>query len=243
MKKYAIYIRVSTQKQGRSHLGMEAQLQDCENYIRSVGGVISKVFQDVESGTSRTREGLWSAIEHCKTTGETLVIAKLDRLARDVEFTFRIINTGVDIHFVDMPMVNTIILGVFAAVSQYERELTSKRTTVALAAKKARNEPRCGDPGCWGRITGASRKEVMSIANAASAAASRKKAKENPHNIAFKHFMEDWEEIHGPIGWQADWISISAKLQSRGYKTASGLDFTPMRAHSMYNKIKQLYQQ
>ena len=242
MKHYAIYIRVSTQKQGKSHLGMEAQLQDCENYVRSVGGSVSKVFQDVESGKSRTRDGLWGAIEHCKATGETLVIAKLDRLARDVEFTFRIINTGIDIHFVDMPQVNTIILGVFAAVAQYERELTSKRTTVALAAKKARNEPRCGDNECWGRITGASRKEVLSVAQAASAAAKRKRAQENPCNIAFKHFIEDWEEIHGQIGWQADWIAISAKLQSRGYKTPTGLDFTPVRAHSMYNKIQKLYQ-
>ena len=233
---------MSTKGQSESGLGLLSQRQSCEEYVRSVGGEVSKVFQDIESGKSETREGLWSAIEHCKATGETLVIAKLDRLARNVEFTFRVINTGIDIHFVDMPQVNTIILGVFASVAQYEREIIAARTKAALDAKKARGELTGGCKELWGKVTGTNRKESMSITQAASAAAKRKRAQDNPCNIAFKHFIEDWEEIHGPIGWQADWISISAKLNSRGYKTPTGLDFNPVRAHSMFNKIQKLYQ-
>ena len=96
MKKYSIYIRVSTQKQNDSHLGLEAQTKTCKDYIASVDGEVDKIFVDVKSGKSRNREGLWNAIEHCKQTRQTLVFAKLDRLARDVEFTFQVKNTGID---------------------------------------------------------------------------------------------------------------------------------------------------
>lgn len=133
---FVSYIRVSTQKQGRSGLGLEAQRKMCADFVASRGGEIVREFMDVESGTHRDRKGLWGAIDYCKANKLPLVIAKLDRLARDVEFTFKVINTGIEIHFTDMPTVNTMILGVFAAVAQYERELTSDRTKKALAVKK-----------------------------------------------------------------------------------------------------------
>lgn len=138
-KEFCTYLRVSTTKQGASGLGLDAQRKICGDYIHANGTHVAE-FSDVESGTHRDRKGLWDAIEYCKKNGSTLVIAKLDRLARDVEFTFKVINTGIEIHFCDMPQVNTMILGVFASVAQYERELTSKRTRDALAAKKARGE-------------------------------------------------------------------------------------------------------
>lgn len=137
MKQYATYLRVSTQKQGARGLGMAAQRDMCDGFIRQNGGTCVREFSDVESGTHRDRRGLWQAIDYCKTNGYSLVIAKLDRLARDVEFTFRVINTGIDIHFADMPVVNSMILGVFASVAQYEREMCSKRTRDALAVKRA----------------------------------------------------------------------------------------------------------
>lgn len=137
MKNFATYIRVSTQKQGRSGLGLEGQRAMCAAFVKTHGGEVVKEFSDVESGTHRDRKGLWEAIEYCKRNNCPLVIAKLDRLARDVEFTFKVINTGIEIHFTDMPAVNTMILGVFASVAQYERELVSARTKQALAAKKA----------------------------------------------------------------------------------------------------------
>lgn len=133
---FVSYIRVSTRKQGNSGLGMEAQRTINGQYVGSVGGTVIAEYTDVESGTHRNRPGLQEAIAHCKRTGATLVIAKLDRLARDVEFTFKVVNSGISIHFCDMPEVNTMILGVFASVAQYERELTSKRTKAALAEKK-----------------------------------------------------------------------------------------------------------
>lgn len=137
MKKYVVYIRVSTQKQGRSGLGLESQQKICNDFIVSNQGEKVAEFKDVESGTHRDRKGLLDAIDYCKTNGCALVIAKLDRLARDVEFCFKVVNTGIEIHFCDMPTINTLLLGVFAAVAQYERELTSDRTKKALAVKKA----------------------------------------------------------------------------------------------------------
>lgn len=134
--KYVTYLRVSTTKQGASGLGIEAQRKMCLDFIKRNNGESVAEYIDVESGTHRDRKGLWQAIDFCKRNGTPLVIAKLDRLARDVEFTFRVINSGIEIHFTDMPVINTMILGVFAAVAQYERELCSTRTKAALEQKK-----------------------------------------------------------------------------------------------------------
>ena len=134
---YCTYLRVSTQKQGRSGLGLDAQRKMCADFINARGGMGIEEFIDVESGTHRNRKGLQNAIAYCKQHSCPLVIAKLDRLARDVEFCFKVVNTGIEIHFCDMPQMNTLLLGVFAAVAQYERELTSDRTKKALAVKKA----------------------------------------------------------------------------------------------------------
>lgn len=138
MNTYCTYLRVSTQRQGAQGLGIAAQRNMCENFIKQNKGKQVQEFMDVESGTHRDRKGLWQAIDYCKKNGCSLVIAKLDRMSRDVEFTFKVINTGIDIHFTDMPVLNSMILGVFAAVAQYEREMVSTRTKQALAVKKSR---------------------------------------------------------------------------------------------------------
>ena len=149
MKQYVTYLRVSTQRQGAQGLGISAQRAMCDNFIKQNSGKHIQEFMDVESGTHRDRKGLWDAIDYCKKNNCSLVIAKLDRLARDVEFTFKILNTGIDIHFTDMPVVNSMILGVFAAVAQYEREMVSTRTKQALDAKKARGEKTGGASEKW----------------------------------------------------------------------------------------------
>lgn len=149
MKQFAVYIRVSTRKQGNSGLGLAAQQKICGEFIKAQGGEQVAEFKDVESGTHRDRKGLLAAIDYCKRNDCALVIAKLDRLARDVEFCFKVVNTGIEIHFCDMPTLNSLLLGVFASVAQYERELTSDRTTKALAAKKARGEALGGATDSW----------------------------------------------------------------------------------------------
>lgn len=146
---YATYLRVSTQKQGMSQLGLTSQRNMCQHFIDQHGGKLGMEFVDVESGTHRDRKGLWGAIDYCKVNKCPLVIATLSRLARDVEFCFKVINTGIDIHFVDMPQLNTLLLGVFASVAQYERELTSERTKKALAVKKEQGHRLGGATDAW----------------------------------------------------------------------------------------------
>lgn len=231
MRKFVIYIRVSTQRQGQSGLGLEAQTKICNEFITQHNGKCIAMFKDIESGKSRTRQGLWSAIDYCKTNNCPLVIAKLDRLARDVEFTFKVINSGVEIHFCDMPMVNTMILGVFASVAQYERELISTRTKMALDAKKARGE-------FWVRNTD------TSIANKASAISRRERAKNNRHNVFLSKYIADWENDNEPITRHTSIISIQSlcnKLNNLGATTSTGLEFNPQRLRAMVTKIKKLY--
>lgn len=182
--KFVIYTRVSTTKQGESGLGLDSQRKMCMDLIEREGGQCVKEFQDVESGKSRTRPGLWGAIDYCKAMSTdknpcTLVIAKLDRLARDVEFTFKVIGTGIQIRFVDMPVVNTMILGVFATVAQYERELIASRTKGALDAIRddiKRNGGHMSKSGRWIKSIGGQKGQDVSAAAAAAAVSHTKQA-------------------------------------------------------------------
>ena len=229
-KPYCAYYRVSTQKQGNSHLGLEAQQKMCEDFAKANGGTIVASFEDVESGKSRTREGLWQAIEFCKEHNYPLVIGKLDRLARDVEFTFKVINTGVEIHFTDMPMVNTMILGVFASVAQYERELVSIRTKQALAAKKARGET-------WVRNSDTTKAIIQSAKNKIA------RAKANPTNVFFYNYVMQFEKRNGRLdpkdkeGYQ----KLADELNGLGQKTVTGLPYTKTRCQGLVIKMRKRF--
>ena len=187
--KYVTYLRVSTQKQGASGLGLEAQRKMCAEFIARNNGESVREFVDVESGTHRNRKGLWEAIEYCKREGCELVIAKLDRLARDVEFTFRVINTGIAIHFTDMPVVNSMILGVFAAVAQYERELTSDRTKKALREKKAQGFALGAASEAYRDSMAAKTPEERSASRVKAGATKTRHAMENRSTQAFLQIM------------------------------------------------------
>ena len=132
------YLRVSTQKQGRSGLGLEAQKRAVMDYLN--GGDWDSIgeYVEVESGKKGDRKELAQALEHCKLTGATLVIAKLDRLSRDAHFLLGLQKSGVEFVAVDMPDANQLTVGIMALVAQQEREAISKRTKEALAAAKVR---------------------------------------------------------------------------------------------------------
>lgn len=229
MRNYAIYTRVSTQRQGASGLGLEAQKKICTDYITNVHGEHTKDFTDVESGTHRDRVGLWQAIRHCKDSGDTLVIAKLDRLARDVEFIFKVVNSGIDIHFCDMPQVNTMILGIFASVAQYERELISKRTKEALKMKKAK-----------GYKLGNAKGTDMERANANSAKVRREKAQNNQNNkIAWEIIKR--EANHEPPTSEECRL-IAETLNNMDVPTSRGLPFNEGRVRNAYYNLKKIYE-
>lgn len=136
MGKYIAYYRVSTTKQGQSGLGLEAQQAAVMNFIKDAALIAE--YTEIESGKKSNRTVLAKAIDHAKKEGATLVIAKLDRLSRDVEFIFKLRNTGIDFICCDMPEANTLTIGIMAVMVQAERERISQRTKDALKALKAR---------------------------------------------------------------------------------------------------------
>jgi DNA invertase Pin-like site-specific DNA recombinase len=138
---YIAYYRVSTDKQGRSGLGLEAQQEAVAPYRDQ----ITHSFTEIESGSDNHRPQLAAAIAMCKSTGATLLIAKIDRLSRDAGFLLTLRSSGLAIMAADMPHVGTLEFGIRAVFAQHEREEISRRTKAALAAAKARGQ-KLGSP-------------------------------------------------------------------------------------------------
>lgn len=143
--KFIAYLRVSTDKQGRSGLGIEAQRKAVSDYLNGGNWQLLAEYVEIESGKRNDRPQLLAALMHAKATGATIVIAKLDRLARNVAFISNLMESGVEFVAVDMPMANRLTVHVLAAVAEHEREMISQRTKVALAAAKARGT-KLGNP-------------------------------------------------------------------------------------------------
>lgn len=138
--RFVAYYRVSTKAQGISGLGLEAQEQGVNQFLNGGNWQLLASYTDVESGTRKgnNRPELGKAIAHAKRTKATLVIAKLDRLARNVAFVSNLMESGVDFVAADMPQANRLTIHILAAVAEAEAEMISKRTKEALAAAKAR---------------------------------------------------------------------------------------------------------
>lgn len=138
MTAFITYSRVSTDRQGRSGLGLEAQAAAIEAHVQSVGGKVVESFVEVESGKNDDRPELAKALALCKRKKATLLIAKLDRLSRDAHFLLGLQKSGVPFVAADMPFADSFTVGVLALVAQKEREMISARTKDALKAAKAR---------------------------------------------------------------------------------------------------------
>jgi DNA invertase Pin-like site-specific DNA recombinase len=134
MKNYVAYYRVSTQKQGNSGLGLQAQKETVNNFIRN-NSLIAE-YTEIESGKNDRRIELKKAIDFATANNAILVIAKLDRLSRNASFIFQLQDSKVDFVCCDIPDANTMTIGIFAVIAQQERELISERTKKALRAKK-----------------------------------------------------------------------------------------------------------
>ena len=135
---YIAYYRVSTDRQGRSGLGLEAQCQAVHQHLAANAGELVAEYTEVESGKRSDRPQLAAALSECKLRGATLVIAKLDRLARNVAFIANLMESGVEFVAVDNPDASKLMLHMLAAFAEHEREQISIRTKAALAAAKAR---------------------------------------------------------------------------------------------------------
>jgi DNA invertase Pin-like site-specific DNA recombinase len=145
--KWISYLRVSTDRQGKSGLGIEAQRNSVAEYLNGGSWKLVKEFVEVESGKNADRPMLAGAIKACRAYGAKLVIAKLDRLSRDAHFLPGLEKAGIDFVAADMPNANRLTVGIMAMVAEEERRMISKRTKDALAAAKRRGKKLGGDRG------------------------------------------------------------------------------------------------
>lgn len=145
MSKFVAYYRVSTERQGQSGLGLEAQKTTVERHIAGVGGEIIGEYTEVESGKRVTRPHLVAAIKAAREAGAALVVAKLDRLARNARYLLAIRDSGIGLVFCDIPCVpdgatGKLIVGQMALVAEFERDRISERTKAALAVLRGRGK-------------------------------------------------------------------------------------------------------
>jgi DNA invertase Pin-like site-specific DNA recombinase len=204
--KYVAYLRVSTDQQGRSGLGLEAQRETVQRFVRDRGGtIIAPEFLEVESGKRNDRPQLDKAMKRCRLTGATLVVAKLDRLSRNAAFLMTLRDSGVEFVAADLPEANTMTVGVMATVAQHEREMISKRTEAALKAAKAR-----------GTRLGGLREGAPDIAQYQAAAIEAKKAR------ADATAEERREEIEAMQSEGLSLNAMAARLNAEGVVTSRG---------------------
>lgn len=138
MEKYVAYYRVSTQRQGKSGLGLEAQEAAVMDYLGDKADNLVASFTEVESGKIADRPKLSEALAACRLHQARLIIAKLDRLSRDAHFLLGLKKSGVSFVAADMPEANEMVVGIMAVVAENERQMISQRTKAALRAAKER---------------------------------------------------------------------------------------------------------
>lgn len=204
--KYVAYYRVSTARQGRSGLGLDAQRSAVADYLNGGSWELLGEFTEVESGKRNDRPELARALDACRKQKATLVIAKLDRLARNVHFISGLMESRVDFVAVDMPTANRLTVHILAAVAEHEREAISARTKAALGAAKARGK-RLGwaNPARQDRARAAARGAAGNRARAARFAA-------NVLPVVRAIRAAGVSTLEG----------IAAALNARGIKTARG---------------------
>lgn len=162
MCRVVAYYRVSTEAQGRSGLGLDAQRHSVRALCEGRSWQIVAEYTEVESGKRNDRPQLEAALADARRTGAKLVVAKLDRLSRNAEFTLRMRNSGVDFTCADNPDVNRLTIGLLAVINEDERERIAERTRAALQAAKARGV-KLGNPNGAAAIRRAGKGNVAGV--------------------------------------------------------------------------------
>ncbi|MBA84046.1 MAG: resolvase [Rhodobacteraceae bacterium] len=206
--KIVTYIRVSTDKQGRSGLGLEAQRAAIAAYANTTNAVTLAEYQEVESGRNNARPELQKALKHARVTGAKLVIAKLDRLSRNAAFLLNLQESGVDFTACDMPDASPFTVGIMAVLAQQESKMISERTKAAMQAAKARGKT-------FGNPNGSAPLRRAGKGNTAACEAQRDAALTRANDLS--DVLEDLEKM----GFTT--LRAQAKeLNKRGIKTARG---------------------
>ncbi|HLI95365.1 MAG TPA: recombinase family protein [Candidatus Baltobacteraceae bacterium] len=168
-QKVVSYVRVSTTRQGASGLGLDAQRAAVQTFCQANGCELIAEYQEVESGRKNERPVLRQALAHAKKAKATLLLAKIDRLARNVAFIANLMEAGADFRACDMPEANKFMLHIMAAVAEQEASAISQRTCVALKAARERGTLLGGaNPACRNLTMEARRRGSAATAKAAS---------------------------------------------------------------------------
>lgn len=205
---YVAYLRQSTKKQENSGLGVEAQREIIQNFLRDKIPVSEYI--ETESGRKSDRPKLIEALAECRKKGATLIVAKLDRLSRNVAFTSKLLESDVEIVFCDFPEANKLVLHIISSIAEYEAGLISQRTKQSLEAKKARG-CRLGKPeNLLGKLD-------QAVKN--SNRTNRRKALDNPNNKRAAAYLRTLvrEEI--------SLSEMARRLNEEGFVTARGSMF------------------
>lgn len=202
--KYIAYYRVSTKKQG---LGLDAQKSIVENFVKANGGEIVGEYSEKESGKDkgnlyRNRVQLVSALDACKQQGAALIVAKVDRLTRDMETAANLVK-HYDIVFCDHPEMDALQQGVFFGMAMQEREYISQRTKQALQAKREK-----------GAKLGAPNATFTNEQRAAALDTRRNNARRNENNLRAYGFIKNVRGVN--------WGTLANLLNQYGFKTAKG---------------------
>lgn len=205
---YIAYLRQSTQKQEISGLGVEAQREIIQNYLKDRKPIAEYI--ETESGRKSDRPKLTEALEICRKTGSTLIVAKLDRLSRNVAFTSKLLESDVEIVFCDFPEANKLVLHIISSIAEYEANLISQRTRQSLQAKKAR--------GCrLGKSENLLSRLPQAIEN--SNRTNRRKALDNPNNKRAVAMLK------GLVKEERSLSEMARILNKEGFVTSKGCQF------------------
>ncbi len=173
--KFISYLRVSTARQGASGLGLEAQREAVSRFLNGGSWSLVQEVVEVESGKRNDRPAIAEALRLCRLHRATLVIAKLDRLARNVHFISSLMESGVDFVACDFPEANRLTVHILAAVAEHEAAMISARTKAALGAAKARGAALGGQRGSRARMRGMAAKGTLASATVRREAAAKRR--------------------------------------------------------------------
>ena len=229
---YIAYYRVSTKRQGDSGLGLDAQQTAVHRFIKEEDKLLAE-YSEVESGTNRKRKELWKAIYDCKKQDATLIIAKLDRLARDVEFTHTLKNSGLKFIALDNPEANPLTIGLLALMAEEDNRVRSER--IAAALKEIKNKIDNGIPH-YSKVSG---KRVYKLGNEQNfkeeyrlraVEATKQKAKDNTNNKRATAY------IISQLVQDYNMAQITRSLNDSGFKTSRGKRFTVTQVQRLIDR-------
>jgi DNA invertase Pin-like site-specific DNA recombinase len=219
MKKYIAYYRVSRKEQGISGLGLSAQRTSVTNFVKNQEGTIIQEFTEIETGTNkRERIEIHRAIELAKIEGAILVIAKLDRLSRNVNFVSSLMDAGIEFVAVDMPSANHFTIHIFSALAEQEAKLISSRTRLALAELKKKGIA-LGNP-----------KNLNDEARAKGTLKVKENAINNDRNRQAQSIIVNCKEKG------MSYRQIAEYLNELNFKTRYGNQFMAPTVHQLYSR-------